>query len=90
MVNEAGNSARKNLSDKSSGEFYDKSRHEIEKYFIFAFFSLIAAVIFLSFGLKLISGILIIAGASIGLIIYRKVAMLSSRIKESLNTMLLS
>ena len=67
MVNESGNSARNDGFDKSPEEFFDKSRKEIEKYFIFALFALIAAVILLSFGLKLISGILIIAGAAIGL-----------------------
>ena len=66
----------------------DKNRKEIEKYFIIALFSLIAAVLVLSFGLKLISGILIIAGAAIGLIIYRKVSVLNNRIKESLQSFL--
>ena len=53
---------------------------------LFALFALIAAVLFLSFGLKLIAGILIIAGAAIGLIVNRKVSMLNSRIKESLKS----
>ena len=52
MVNESGNSARNDGFDKSPEEFYDKSRQEIEKYFIFALFALIAAIILLSFGLK--------------------------------------
>jgi CheY-like chemotaxis protein/uncharacterized membrane protein len=86
MLNESGNSARNDGLDKSTEEFYDKSRQEIEKYFIFALFALIAAVIFLSFGLKLISGILIIAGAAIGLIINRKILRLNNRIKESLKS----
>jgi CheY-like chemotaxis protein len=86
MVNESGNRARNDGIKKSSEEFYDKSRLEIEKYFIFAFFSLIAAVIFLTLGLKLISGVLIIGGAAIGLMINRKVSMLNRRIKESLKT----
>ena len=86
MVNESGNRARNDGIKKLSEEFFDKIRLEIEKYFIIAFFSLIAAVIFLTFGLKLICGVLIIAGAAIGLMINRKVSMLNRRIKESLKT----
>ena len=84
MVNESGNNARNDGLDKSPEEFFDKSRKEIEKYFIFSLFALIAAVLILSFGLKLISGVLIITGAAIGLIVYKKVSILNNRIKESL------
>jgi CheY-like chemotaxis protein/uncharacterized membrane protein len=84
MVNESGNSARKDGFDKSPEEFYDKSRKEIEKYFIFALLTLIAAILFLSFGLNLISGVLIISGAAVGLVVNRKVSVLNGRIKESL------
>jgi len=83
---ESGSSARNDGLDKSPEEVYEKSRLEIEKYFIFALFSLIAAIIFLSFGQKLIAGILIIAGAAIGLFVNRKVSSLNRRIKESLTT----
>jgi CheY-like chemotaxis protein len=86
MVNESGNNARNDGFDKSPEEFFDKSRQEIEKYFIFALFALIVAVLLLSFGLKLISGIFIIAGAAIGLVVNRKISMLNIRIKESLKT----
>ncbi len=86
MVSESGNSARNDGFNKSPEEFYDKSRQEIERYFILALFALIAAIILLSFGLNLISGVLIIAGAAIILIVNRKVSMLNSRIKESLKT----
>jgi CheY-like chemotaxis protein len=86
MVIESGNNARNDGYDKSPEDFFDRNRSEIEKYFIFALFSLIAAVLFLSFGLKLIAGILIIGGAVIGLIVNKKVTMLNRRIKESLNS----
>ena len=39
MVNESGNSARNDGFDKSPEEFYDKSRKEIEKYFILSLYS---------------------------------------------------
>lgn len=86
MVIESVNNSRNDGYDKSPGEFFDKSRKEIEKYFIFALFALIAAVLCLPFGLSLISGILIIGSASMGLLIYRKVSMLNGRIKESINS----
>jgi CheY-like chemotaxis protein len=84
MVNESGNNARNDGFDKSPEEFFDKSRQEIEKYSIFAFFAFIAAILLLSFSLKLISGIFIIGGAAIGLVVNRKVSILNSRIKESI------
>jgi CheY-like chemotaxis protein/uncharacterized membrane protein len=86
MANESGKNARNDGFDKSPEEFFDKNRNEIEKYSIFALFALIAAILLLSFGLKLFSGILIIAGAAIGLVVNKKVSLLNRRIKESLNT----
>jgi CheY-like chemotaxis protein len=86
MSNESGKYAKNDGIDKSPEEFFAGSGKEIEKYLIFALFALIAAVIFLSFDLKLIAGILIIAAAIIGLLINRKVSVLKFRIEESLNT----
>ena len=86
MTNESGNNAMSDRFDKSPEEFLDKSRREIERYAILALFALIAAVLLLSFGLKLFSGMLVIAGAAIGLIVIRKVSSLNSRIKASINS----
>jgi CheY-like chemotaxis protein len=86
MVIESANNSRNDGFDKSPVEFFDKSRKEIEKYFIIALFALIAAVLSLSIGFRLVSGILIIAAAVIGLLIYRRVSMLNDRIKESINS----
>jgi CheY-like chemotaxis protein len=85
MANESGKSGRNDGFEKSPGEFFDKWRREIEKYSIIALFALIAAVIFLSFGLKLIAGVLVIVGAAMGVAINKKVSLLNNRIKESLN-----
>ena len=52
MFNESGINARNDGFDKSPEEFCDKHRKEIENYFIFALLALIAAVLFLLFGLK--------------------------------------
>jgi CheY-like chemotaxis protein len=85
MVSESGKSSNNADFGKSPEKFFDKSWKEIEKLTIFSSFSLIAAVLLLSFDLKIISGILIIAGAAIGLVINRKSSLLNNKIKESLN-----
>jgi CheY-like chemotaxis protein len=86
MTNESVNTARKDGFEKSPSEFLDKSRKEIGTYAIFAFFALIAAILLLSFGMNLISGIFVIAGTAIGLVIIRKVLSLNSIIKESITS----
>lgn len=85
MATESGITGGNDSFDKSPEDYFDKCRRDIEKFSIFALFALFAAVIFLSFGLKLICGIFIIAGAAAGLVITRKVSTLNSRIKEFLD-----
>jgi 1,4-dihydroxy-2-naphthoate octaprenyltransferase len=58
--------------NKSSDEPSSKSRKIIETYSLSAVFCLIAAIILLSFNLNLLSGCLIIAAASLGLVVIRK------------------
>jgi CheY-like chemotaxis protein len=86
MATEPGNNVRNNGIDKQPDVFFDKSRKEIEKYSIFALFGLIAAVLLLSVDLRLISGILIIGSAVLGVIIFRKSAVLNNKIKETLTS----
>jgi hypothetical protein len=57
----------------------------IERYSIITLFLLIFALLFLSFGLKLITGLMIIASASLGLIIVRKTKALNLKYKDLLN-----
>src|SRR5450759_4327839 len=85
MVSETGKSSNNNSLNKSSEEFFDKSRKVIETYSIIALFCLIAAILLISFDQKLLAGCLIIAGTSIGLIVVRKSSFLNKTIKESLN-----
>jgi CheY-like chemotaxis protein len=72
--------------NKSSEEIFDKLKKNIESYSIIALFCLIAAILLLSVNLKLIAGCLIIAGASLGLIVVRKVSDLNKRFKDSLSS----
>ncbi len=82
---DSGNSSSNDGFEKSPEEFFDRSRKEIEKYSILGLAALIAAVLLLTFDLKLFSGIFIIAAAATGLLINRKTSTLNTRIKESLN-----
>jgi CheY-like chemotaxis protein len=85
MVSESRKSDKNNGVNKSSEEFFDKSGKNIEKYSIIALFCLITAIILISFDQKFFAGCLIIAGAGIGIIVYRKSSFLNKKIKESLN-----
>ncbi|MCX6321779.1 MAG: response regulator [Bacteroidia bacterium] len=85
MVSETGKSNNNNGLNKSSEEFSDMSRKNIETYSIIALLCLIAAVLLVTFNQKLLAGCLIIAGASIGVIIVRKVSDLNKRFKKSSN-----
>jgi len=84
MVSETRKSNNINIG-KSSEDFFGKSRKLIETYSILAILCLIAAILLLSFNLKLLSGIMIIAGASIGIIIVKNVFDFNKRFKDSLN-----
>jgi CheY-like chemotaxis protein len=86
MLNATGKSDTDVNHETGQDESFINKRKEIDNYSIAALFALIAAVILLSFGLKLISGILIIAAAATGLAVYRKNSLLNNKIDESLNT----
>ena len=85
MVSETENGARSNGISKSSEEIFDKKRKIIESYSIIALLLLIFAVVLISFNLKLPAGCLVIAGASLGVVIVRKASDLNKKFKESLN-----
>ena len=84
MVNETGKSINNNSLNRSSEEFFDKSRKNIETFSVIALFCLIAAILLIFFNQKLLAGCAVIAGASIGIIIVRKVSDLYKKHKESL------
>jgi CheY-like chemotaxis protein len=85
MVSETGKSNKIFGLNKSSEEFSDKIRKNIETYSIIMLFCLITAILLVSFNQKLLAGCMIIAGTSLGVIIVRKVSDLKKRFKESLN-----
>jgi CheY-like chemotaxis protein len=71
--------------DKSSGESFDKIRKNIGTYSVVAMLCLIAAILLITFDEKLVAGCMIIAGASLGIIIIKKTSTLTLRSKEFLN-----
>ena len=79
MVSETENSVRSNGLNKSTEEIFEKKRKIIETYSIITLFILISAVLLISFNLKLPAGCMIIAGASLGVIIVRKASELNKR-----------
>jgi len=85
MVSETEYSSKNKGLNKSSEEIFDKKRKSIETYSIIVLLILIAAVLLVSFNLKLLAGCLIITGASMGVFIVRKASDLNTSFKESLN-----
>ncbi len=85
MTGETRKSISKNYKINSSQDFLSSSSRNIETSAIVAMLCLIASLILLSFNLRLLSGIMIIAGASLGVIIIRRVSYFNKKFKESLN-----
>jgi CheY-like chemotaxis protein len=84
MVSETEYDSNSKGVNKSTEEIFDKKRKIIETYAIVVLLILIAAVLLISFNLKLLAGCLIIAGASLGVFIVRKASDLNTSFKESL------
>ncbi len=72
-----------NDDNHPSDDIFNEKKGLIEKYSIVAILCLILAVIFISFELRLIAGILVIAGASLFVLVTRKSAGLINTVKES-------
>jgi CheY-like chemotaxis protein len=85
MVSETENINNNNSINSSSEIFFGNGRNKIGVFSIIALFCLIAALLLLSLNLRLLSGCLIIAGASTGVLIAKKVSDFNKRYKDSLN-----
>jgi CheY-like chemotaxis protein len=85
MVSETEKGGRRNGLNKSTEEIFEKKRKVIETYSLITLFTLIFAVILITFDLKLPAGCLIIAGAGLGIVIVRKASELNKDFKESLS-----
>jgi CheY-like chemotaxis protein len=85
MVSETETGVRYNGSNKTSDEIFEKKKKFIDTYSILALFILLAAILLISFNIKLLAGCMVIAAASLGVIIVRKASELNKNFKESLN-----
>lgn len=77
---------QKNIPDslnRSSEEIFNRNRKKIETYSIIALFCLIAAILLISLDLKLLAGCLIIAAASLGIIVFRKTSEVNKKFRDS-------
>jgi signal transduction histidine kinase len=66
-----------------SDEIFNKKKRVLETYSIIALLSLVLAVIFISFNLRLIAGFLVISSAALFLLITRRTSDLIKTVKES-------
>jgi len=73
-----------NSGNMYSGEKFAKSRNLIEIYSIVSLICLILAIVLLSFDARLPCGILIIAGATMQILVFRKTGSLLRTIRESI------
>jgi len=85
MVSETEKGDKYKRLNKSAEEILEKKRKIIDSYSIIALLILVSAVLLITFDLKLPAGCMIIAGASLGVIIVRKASDLNKSFKESLN-----
>jgi len=85
MVSETEKGDKYKRLNKSAEEILEKKRKIIDSYSIIALLILVSAILLITFDLKLPAGCMIIAGASLGVIIVRKASDLNKSFKESLN-----
>jgi CheY-like chemotaxis protein len=84
MVSDTEKGTRNNGFSKLNEGIFENKRKTIETYSIAILLILIASVLLISFNLKLPAGCLIIAGASLGVIIIKKASELNKSFKEKL------
>lgn len=85
MVSETERNASNKRINKSNEAYSENKRKSIETFSIITLFILIAAILLISLNLRLLAGCMVIAGASMGVIIVRKVFELNRSYKDSLN-----
>jgi CheY-like chemotaxis protein len=84
MVKRGDNSDAEKKSSEPSKGFFEIERKKVEQFSIIAVFSLIAAVILISFNQRLIAGCIVILAASVGFVAIRTALSLFKKVKESL------
>jgi CheY-like chemotaxis protein len=85
MVSETGQKNNLKGPDIPIDDFYKVNRKKVDTYSIISLFCLIAAILLISLNLKLPAGCLIVAAASIGVLIVRKSNEINKRYTDSLS-----
>ena len=85
MVDEPGKNKIKNDTDKTSGGIFINEKKNVDLLSFAALLSLIISILLISFDKYLLAGCLIIAGACIGVILYRKTSSLLKRMEEMIS-----
>jgi CheY-like chemotaxis protein len=83
MIKEAEKSTEENKLPKPSLSFFEKDQKKVEQFSILAIFSLIAAIILISFNQRLLAGCVVIIATSLGVIAFRTSLTLIKKIRES-------
>lgn len=84
MVSETGKPKYNSGLNKSTEEFFEKKRNVVETYQIIGLITLIASIILISLNQNLIAGCLIVAGASLGIVTFRKSSAENRKLRELL------
>ena len=84
MITKPGKNTKKEDTDKSSEGLFTGGATIVEAYAVAALFCLILAVILITFGRLLIAGCLIVAGASVIVVVLRKSALVVRNLRNSL------
>ncbi len=84
MASETGKPNQSNGLNKFSEDFFEKKRNIVGTYQIIGLIALIASIILLSFNQNLLAGCFIVAGASLGIITFRKTSAENNKLRESL------
>lgn len=84
MAADKRGSTSEGTGNQDSGKTFESKRRSIEQYSFISVICLILAVLFISFNLRLLSGCMVIAGASIYILVIRKVFELIRSFRTSL------
>jgi CheY-like chemotaxis protein len=88
MVSEDAGSSQDNNARRLHSEFSAEKMKLIENYLIISMLILIGSVLLIAFNQLMLAGCFVIAGASLGLVVFKKVSRLNNKYSELINSFL--
>ncbi len=85
MIGNPVTNTKKEETDQLSGESFSGNMKSLEVWSVAGVLCLILAVILISFGIRLIAGCMVLAGAALIVVVMRKASRLIRNLRESLN-----